>query len=52
MIPIGESYIRESCALVPVIFSETDIEVYLYKKYYLSICDKWFLLSSLYRDKD
>ena len=25
-------------ALVHVIFSETDIEVYLHKKYYLSIC--------------
>ena len=29
---------RKLYALVHVIFSETDIEVYLYKKYYLSIC--------------
>ena len=29
---------RELYALVHVIFSETDIEVYLHKKYYLSIC--------------
>ena len=35
--PNRGSYIRESY-IVHVIFSETGIEVYLHKKYYLSIC--------------
>ena len=34
----GKLHPRELYALVHVIFSETDIEVYLHKKYYLSIC--------------
>ena len=34
----GKLHQRELYALVHVIFSETDIEVYLHKKYYLSIC--------------
>ena len=34
----GRLHPRELYALVHVIFSETDIEVYLHKKYYLSIC--------------
>ena len=34
----GKLYPRELYALIHVIFSETDIEVYLHKKYYLSIC--------------
>ena len=34
----GKLHPRELYALVTVIFSETDIEVYLHKKYYLSIC--------------
>ena len=34
----GKKHPRELYALVHVIFSETDIEVYLHKKYYLSIC--------------
>ena len=34
----GKLHPRELYALVYVIFSETDIEVYLQKKYYLSIC--------------
>ena len=38
MISIGKLHPRELYALVHVIFSETDIEVYLHKKYYLSIC--------------
>ena len=34
----GKLHPRELYALVHVIFSESDIEVYLHKKYYLSIC--------------
>ena len=34
----GNLHPRELYALVQVIFSETDIDVYLHKKYYLSIC--------------
>ena len=34
----GKLHPRELYALVHVIFSETDIEVYLHKNYYLSIC--------------
>ena len=34
----GKLHPRELYALVDVIFSETDIVVYLHKKYYLSIC--------------
>ena len=34
----GKLHRRELYALLHVIFSETDIEVYLHKKYYLSIC--------------
>ena len=34
----GKLHSRELYALVHVIFLETDIEVYLHKKYYLSIC--------------
>ena len=34
----GKLHPRELYALIHVIFSETDIEVYLHKKYYLSIC--------------
>ena len=34
----GKLHPRELYVLVHVIFSETDIEVYLHKKYYLSIC--------------
>ena len=34
----GKLHPRELYALVHVIFSETDIEVYLHKKYYPSIC--------------
>ena len=34
----GKLHPRELYALVHVICSETDIEVYLHKKYYLSIC--------------
>ena len=34
----GKSHPREIYALVHVIFSETDIEVYLHEIYYLSIC--------------
>ena len=34
----GKLHPRELYAVVHVIFSETDIEVYLHKKYYLSIC--------------
>ena len=34
----GKLHPRELYALVHVIFSETDIEVYLHKIYYLSIC--------------
>ena len=34
----GKLHPRELYALVHVIFSETDIEVYLHKKYNLSIC--------------
>ena len=34
----GKLHPRELYALVHVIFSETDIEVYFHKKYYLSIC--------------
>ena len=34
----GKLHPRELYALVHVIFSETDMEVYLHKKYYLSIC--------------
>ena len=34
----GKLHPRELYALVHVIFSETEIEVYLHKKYYLSIC--------------
>ena len=34
----GKLHPRKLYALVHVIFSETDIEVYLDKKYYLSIC--------------
>ena len=34
----GKLHLRELYALVNVIISETDIEVYLHKKYYLSIC--------------
>ena len=35
---MGKLHPRELYALVHVIFSETDIEVYLHKKYYLSMC--------------
>ena len=34
----GKLHPRVLYALIQVIFSETDIEVYLQKKYYLSIC--------------
>ena len=34
----GKLYPRELFAIVRVIYSETDVEVYLHKKYYLSIC--------------
>ena len=34
----GKLHPRKLYALVHVVFSETDIEVYLHKKYYLSIC--------------
>ena len=34
----GKLHPRELYALVHVIFSETDIEVFIHKKYYLSIC--------------
>ena len=34
----GKLHPRELYALVHVIVSETDIEVYFHKKYYLSIC--------------
>ena len=34
----GKLHPRELYALVHVIFLETDIEVYLHKKYYLSMC--------------
>ena len=34
----GKLHPRELYAVVHVIFSETDIEVYLHKKYYLSLC--------------
>ena len=34
----GKLHPRELYILVHVIISETDIEVYLHKKYYLSIC--------------
>ena len=34
----GKLHPRELYALVHVLFSKTDIEVYLHKKYYLSIC--------------
>ena len=34
----GKLHPRDLYALVHVIFSETDIEVYIHKKYYLSIC--------------
>ena len=34
----GKLHPRELYALVHVIISESDIEVYLHKKYYLSIC--------------
>ena len=35
---MGKLYPRGLYVLVHVIFSETEIEVYLHKKYYLSIC--------------
>ena len=50
----GKQHPRELYALVHVIFSETDIEVYLQKKTLsehmlgVEFGDKWFLLSSLY----
>ena len=34
----GKLHPRELYALVDMIFSETDIEVYLHKRYYLIIC--------------
>ena len=34
----GKLHPRELYALVHVIFSETDIKLYLHKKFYLSIC--------------
>ena len=51
----GKVHPRELYALVHLIFSETDIEVYLHKKvlseHMLGVAfgGKWFLLSSLYR---
>ena len=41
----GKLHLRELYALVHVMFSETDIEVYLHKNYYLSIC--WELHSAI-----